>query len=31
MNKCNESMNVGLAEDKLIKTQYHRAAKKDKE
>lgn len=28
MKRCNESLNVGLAEDKLIKTQHYRAAEK---
>lgn len=27
MKRCNESLNVGLAEDKLIKTQYYRSVK----
>jgi len=29
MKRCNEQLDVGLAEDKLIKTQYYRAAEKD--
>ena len=31
MKWCNESLHVGLAEDKLIKTQYYRVAEKDEE